>query len=239
MLQITTDAIVLHSTPYQENHRLLVLFSGEHGRLDAVAHGAQGVRGKLRSAAVPLANGEYVLSGTSRLSVVSFAPASPYYGAMSDYDAIARASFLCELCMYMVQPDQPNREAFALLSGALESLAEGGEGLDTVFVVFLLRLLDAFGFAPELNVCAECGADRGSPRFSREKGGLCCGRCAPWAPGISREVLRFLRDARAGVVGELQPEKTREAVRLLVDYACFCADRQLRSARFVLGEDTV
>ncbi|MGI5900743.1 MAG: DNA repair protein RecO [Christensenellales bacterium] len=232
MAQITTKAIVLRSLAYQDNHRILTLFSGEHGRLSAVAHGALSQRSKLRSASALFACGEYVLSSKGgRTSVRSFSPDANYFAGMSDFDITVHASYLCALCEAVIQPGQSLPGLFALLMEALSHLSYGEADPINTFDRYLLLMLDDLGFAPQIDTCASCGADRGVPKFSAARGGLCCHRCAPEAQDISRELLRFLRAARERQELSSLNESSAKALRkILTDYCHFCIDRKLKAA---------
>jgi len=231
MEKITTKALVLRSIPYLDNHRLLTLFSADLGKLSAVAHGALSVKSKLRSASALFAGGEYVLSGRDdRLSVVSFCPDGCYFGAMDDLSAATHASYLCALCDTVLQPGQPAPELFSLLMEAMAHLCYGEHSPVLVFNAYLLRMLDALGYAPELNACRVCGANKGQPKFVPDKGGLCCHRCAPGASDVSREALAFLRGARSGAIGALTEGQAVALRALLTDYCHVCIDRKLRAA---------
>ncbi len=234
MAQIITKAIVLRSLAYQDNHRLLTLFSGEHGRLSAVAHGALSQRSKLRSASALFACGEYVLSSKGgRMSVRSFSPDANYFAGISDFDITVHASYLCALCEAVIQPGQSLTGLFSLLMEALSHLTYGEDGPIVTFNRFLLLMLDELGFAPQIDFCASCGADRGVPKFSAARGGLCCHRCAPEAPDISRDMLRFLRAARERLeIPPLDESSLRNLRKILTDYCHFCIDRKIKAAEF-------
>ena len=228
-------AVVLRSIPYLEHHRLLTLFSPEKGRLTAVAHGALGAKSQLKAAAVPFASGEYVLSGNKgRLSVTSFAPDENYFGAMQDYDAIAHGSYLCAFADIVVQEEQPNPELYVLLLSSLAYLDAFPENCVNIFNSFLIRMLDCAGYAPQLDQCAVCGATRGSPRFDMYEGGLCCHRCRPQSPLITREQLAFLRDARGGAVSSLEDKSAALLKKLLIDYTHTCLDMELKAASLIV-----
>ena len=232
MSQITTKAIVLRSIPYQDNHRILTLFSRDMGKLTAVAHGVMGAKSKLRSSGALFACGEYVLTTKGeRMSVRSFSPDANYFGAMDDLDATIHASYLCALCEAVLQPGEVLSELFNLLIEAMSYLNYGNCDPVNTFNAFLLLLLDNLGYAPEINVCAVCGANKGRPKFSHAQGGLCCHRCAPESDNITRSMLRFLRTARSGEeVLPLTESEAKTLRRLLSEYCHYCIDRHLKPA---------
>ena len=232
MAQITTTAIVLSAQPYLDHHKLLTLFSPEHGKLTAVSHGCLSVKSKLRSASVPFASGEYVLSGKGeRLSVVNCRLDAEYHAAMDDYEAITHAAYLAQLCAVAVQPNQQNPELYAALLRSLAYLNYGKASSAAVFCAALLWHLDALGFAPQLTCCAVCGVTRGQPRFLAEYGGLCCANCAPDALKILREQLAFLRAARLDFteIPVLNDEFIPSLKKLLLDYCEYCVDKKLKA----------
>ena len=232
MAQITTRAIVLRSIPYQDSHRILTLFSRDLGKLTAVAHGVLGAKSKLRSCAALFACGEYVLTTRGeRMSVRSFSPDVNYFGAMDDLDATIHSSYLCALCEAALQPGESLPGLFDLLIKAMSYLNDGDYGPVNTFGAFLLLMLDDLGYAPEIDRCAICGANKGRPKFSPPNGGLCCHRCTPQADDIPRELLRFLRAVRNGEdIIPLDEGDAKLLRRLLTDYCHHCIDRRLKPA---------
>lgn len=228
---MTTQAIVLRATAYRDHHRILTLFSPQYGQLTAAAHGALGTKSKLRAASVPYASGEYVLSGASeRLSVVSFAPDAQYYGAMTDYDAIVHAGVLGAFCQCVILPDQGAPGLYALLLEALAYLNFGDYPARTVLCAYLLRMLDEAGFAPEIQRCMCCGAQRGWPMLEFESGGLCCRKCRPNACALPRGGPAFLRQVRQGQIGVLTAQDAAQLAEALLKYAQDALGQPLRAA---------
>jgi DNA repair protein RecO (recombination protein O) len=142
----------------------------------------------------------------------------------------------------MLEPNDPAEEPYELLRGAFEALEQGARPA-LLTTDFLLRLLDAVGFRPELFACVRCRAalEPVQNSLSPDDGGVLCPACGPRAVGvrpISADALKVLRHLQRGrrlgefaiVLPEPLLEQVERQVRLLVEYHL---DRRLRSPEFI------
>jgi DNA repair protein RecO (recombination protein O) len=89
-----------------------------------------------------------------------------------DLDRIARASALLEAVEQMTQDREPNPRLFAMLLGALRTLAAQDHPL--IVPSFFWKLLALEGYAPMVDACVVCGEEGGLVAFDLEEGGALC-----------------------------------------------------------------
>ncbi len=98
---------------------------------------------------------------------------------------------------------------------------------------FFLKLLAQEGFAPALDACVRCGAERNLTHLSIDDGGVTCGTCAIGTP-LSVEAQALLHLALGGQLGAVlnQPTSptTHEVDVLATRLLEHMLERRLRSA---------
>lgn len=188
MPPLHTDAIVLHAADYLESSRLLRLLTREAGVQSVVARGARSSRQRFGSATDLFAEGAAQLTvkpgrdlhALDRFDVVRARPA-----LAARLDRFTAASALAEVVLRLVH-DEASAEVFAVVAESLDRLGEAEEGVVTVALGGIWRLLAEVGFRPALDACVEChhSVERGDAvRFDPRAGGVRCAACAPAGTG--------------------------------------------------------
>ena len=156
----------------------------------------------------------------------------------ADVIRFAGASAVAELVVSHTD-QEAHPEVFMALEEALDRLAHAERSLvPTACLAGAWRIVDAFGFAPELDACARCAETLGSEevgRFDLAAGGILCGACAQGTVGprvgpIARAQIRGLLD------GALDQPVTypRRHLALLADFVAFhVAQKPLKTFRFL------
>jgi recombinational DNA repair protein (RecF pathway) len=121
-------------------------------------------------------------------------------------------------------------------------MLDGGEARAETLRVLELRVLDAVGLRPSLDVCARCGGveelDRDGQVFDVRRGGVVCAACHGDGRALSGEARRALVDAQGRSLDEsvelvLPPvvnASCRDALgALITDHL----GRQLKSVEFI------
>ena len=147
-------AIVLHARRWREQSLLLDLFTHEHGRVGAVAHGVQGAKKHtLRAALQPLQRirADYVQRG--ELAQLTHAEAGGDAPALSG-DALLAGFYLSELVLRLLPRHDAHPRLFLRFAAALDELA-ATEPLAWTLRRFERDLLDELGYALDLHRDAE------------------------------------------------------------------------------------
>jgi DNA repair protein RecO (recombination protein O) len=216
-----TEGIVLRSMRLREADRIIHLYTGAHGRVNAVVKGVRRTKSRFGGRLEPFFRVRLVLyEGRGELHTVTQAQAVEWYPRLREHGgAILAAGNACESVLRMFGDGEANAAAYNLLCPELQLLdaqphAAGAANL----LAFRLKLLLAAGFLPELAECARCGAPippatgrsaRGSAavvRFSSAAGGVICGDCGTGDGFTLDESARsFMTAALSGPLKDAPP----------------------------------
>jgi DNA repair protein RecO (recombination protein O) len=247
MPPFVTEAVILHSTDFQEKDRLVTFYGDERGKMRGVAKGAKRSRRRFGANLDLLAH--VTVRGFERpnapLVRIDGADMIDYYrGARADLMGFARACYLAEWVSGCTAERHPLPGLLGLLLRVLELLdrGKGGEGLLRIFET---RVLDLAGYGPKLDRCVVCDGDLKGPkvRFMVERGGVICGQCAGreragvW---VSLGTIRALEEAKRVELDRihrlaLTPLAVEESRMFLQAFYAYHVGRRLRSAPFLEG----
>jgi DNA repair protein RecO (recombination protein O) len=232
---------VLKRMDLGEADRILTLYTREHGKLRAVARGVRKTTSRSAGHLEPFILTELSLAVGKELDVISQAETrSAFREVREDLVLTTHAYYLAELTDSLTDDRLENREVFDALVDGFTALAERQDAR-LVVIGFLLRVLDALGYRPELRECVTCrvAIEPGSNQFSALLGGVVCPGCGPnelSARPIGTEPLKLLRYLQHS--GGFRPLSvaggvSRDAEMLLRDYAEQLVERRLRSPALI------
>ncbi len=210
-----------------------------HARRDGARRARQGGKGGLTLAT--FATGEltaFVKPHRDLHTMKDFACSRLRSGLGASVLRFAGASAVAELVVAHAD-EEPRPEIYLALEDALDGLEQVQEaGIATAALSGAWRIVEAFGFAPELEVCTRCGTPLGAEeigRFDFAAGGILCAACG--AGGAGPRVGPGARAQLHGLLaGRLDPPIThaRRHLALLSDFVAFhVAQRPLKSLRFL------
>jgi DNA repair protein RecO (recombination protein O) len=177
-----TEGVVLRSMRLREADRIVHLYTGTHGRVNAVVKGVRRTKSRFGGRLEPFFRVRLVLyEGRGELHTVTQVEAVEWYPRLREHGgAIHAAGTACESVLRVFGDGEANPAAYNLLCRELQLLdarpaAAGAANL----LAFRLKLLLAAGFLPELSDCARCGGPMGADavRFSSAAGGVICPEC--------------------------------------------------------------
>jgi len=221
----TCNAIVLRSYPIGEIHMGLTLFTEESGLLQAIAHGANSKRGKLRGLTNPFCYGTAFLYHDpvkKSTKVGDFDVQNFFIGLRENVRRYYTASLWAEVVLKSFGGGESARPLFALFVSSLSLLdAATEEMIPVTSVQFLARYLALVGHLPDTSECGSCGrpltaagsADDRPVSYSGARELFLCDRCA----GSGR--LQLPAAALAYLEKSLGYRSIAEAVRVPVDSA--------------------
>lgn len=237
-------AVVIRQRDLAEADRIVALYTGERGKLSAVAKGVKRPRSKLAGGLQLFAHVEVLLAAGRTLELVSQArPVDTFYQLRTDLRRYAHAGYAVELLDVLTEEQAADPELFDLLVTVLKGLNEGGDP-PTLVRGFELKLLTRLGYGPELETCVSCATEveGGSIGFATAEGGVLCARClrTTGVGGISVNALRALRDLVRMPLPELPRRKlsraaSEELARVMRAFVDYQLPRPLRSAAFLNG----
>jgi DNA repair protein RecO (recombination protein O) len=216
-----TEALVLRRTPVGEADWMLSLFTPGHGVLSASAGSARRASSKL--GVIDALHGlevELEIVSTSEIAKLRASKlVRPRMGILDDPARLDEATRILRWVRSTVGGGTPEASGFARVSEALDAL-DRGEPPREVVLRAGLGLLDALGYALELERCTSCGrtCPEGAPALiSPVAGGLVCRACGggPLRLEASQRV-RLAALARGASVG-LDPALVDLGGRLVDD----------------------
>lgn len=181
-----TKVIVLRNRNLGEADRVLVLFSEELGKFEAVVKGARRQRSRFVGNTQPFNYLEGLFFTGKSLDSLSQAELAHSFSMLrEDLTKFAYASFWVELVDGFLPERQEAGELFRFLLAAFIVL-EKSDDPEVLNLAFQVRLLKYLGYQPELNHCTCCGGvPEGKIFFSAEAGGLICDDCSPQYQNLS------------------------------------------------------
>lgn len=239
----TVTAVVLRSRPLGEKDRIVVLFSKEAGKLDAVAKGARQPKSKLAAVTQPFTLARFGLARGRTLGVVTQCVIEEsFYALHEDLRKMAWGAYVLELLDAATPPHQVEEELFDLLLFTLRWLVTADDP-ELVTRAFELRLLRAMGYAPALTGCAVCGRTVSEPQvaFSARMGGALCGADAAHRGQRAKISQGALRTAVALSEGEadaiqrlrLTPQVRTELRGMMNDFLTQRLEVRLKTREFL------
>ena len=188
MAEIRATGIVTRVVDYREYDRIVTILSPQIGTLQLCLRGCRKPAAKLRAAAqlfcfadfelLSRRAGHYIMTGcTVRDS---------FFALSSDVSRMRAAGTLCGIATGLFDAQEDARaDLFAALLCAITTLAYAPRvHAQEIVLVGALRLLDAGGYRPQTQSCAECGAPiaAGPAAFDPARGGVLCPGCAASDP---------------------------------------------------------
>lgn len=216
-MYLTTQALVLRITAYNETDAILTLLSGEHGKLSVKARGLRRKNSPLIAPCQLLAYGEFTLFEYRGMYTVNEARSIELFSALrKDLTALSLGTYFVQVAEVISQEDAPNPELLSLLLNSLYALSCLKLPQVQVKAVFELRSACLAGYTPDLSGCKHC-AGNNPDRFDVSEGCLECNRCkAANSAGIRLPITQSMRYA--------------------MQYICQCGPKRL--FQFRAGEET-
>lgn len=191
--------MVLRTQKLGEADRIITLFTRGRGILRAVAKGVRRTSSKFGARLEPFMVADFQCYEGRTLDTVTQASTLGAYGPKitADYDIFRAAHVVAETAEKLGEGD-PSPEQFALLIGALRTLAAGRIEPGLIRDGYLLRAMSLAGWTPGLIDCVRCGAAPapGSTHqyFAVPLGGLVCDGCrSPGIPKLDTDTVLLMR----------------------------------------------
>lgn len=233
-------ALVLRTHPLGEADRIITLLTREHGKVRAVAKGVRRTASRFGARLEPFGLIDVQLHrGRSLHTVAQVVTIETFADRITaDYARYTAAAAMLEAVDRLTdEAAEQDARGFLMLVGALRAVADGRIEPSLLLDSFLLRSLALAGWAPELRVCASCGAPGPHHAFDIAAGGLVCSACR--RPGASsvrqsvREHLIFLLAGDWPHVQEADDSIRREASTIIADVTSWHLERSVRSLGFI------
>jgi DNA repair protein RecO (recombination protein O) len=244
-----THALVLRRRDQGDADRVLTLFTPNLGKIEVIAKGVRKPTSRKAGHLEPFTHVALMIAQARTWDIVSEASTvEGFRHVRADLDAIARASYLCELVDTFGDADDDNAPLWELALWGLRTLDEMAAGQasgDRLLFLrwFELHLLNIAGFQPQFFNCLGCE----SPiqpvvnYLSLSDGGVFCPVCAQQRSeleALEADVLKMLRYLQKQEWRALQTLNVRQPIlrrveNILHRYLVLLLERRLRSTEFL------
>lgn len=240
---LRVEGVVLRHSDWGEADRLLLVYTRERGKLRALAKGVRKLRSRKAGHLEPFTRVALMLARGRDMWIVTQAETVEAYLPLRDnLLKLGQAATVLELVDRFGYEEGEDPGLYQLLTATLRRICEEEDAF-LALRYFDLRVLDLFGFRPQLFQCARCGAEIKAEDqfFSALQGGVLCPRCGtqdPTARPASVEALRFFRHIQRSNYTESKraniPAPIRsEMEQLLQYYFTYHLERKLNSPDFL------
>lgn len=199
-MYLTTRALVLRVTDYNDKDSLLTVLTPEHGKLTLKARGLRRKNSPLIAPCQLLAYGEFTLFDYRGMYTINEAQSVElFHGLRRDLTKLSLGTYFAQVAEVLSQEDMPNPELLALVLNCLYALDKLRKPEAQVKAVFELRSASLAGYTPDLSVCHVCGSES-ADRFDIAQGWLECRGCGssensgirmPITPGVL-DAMRYI-----------------------------------------------
>ncbi len=229
-MELKTDALLLRTTDYGENDKMVTLFTAERGKIGVAMKGVKKAGAKLRFAAQPFCFAEYVLAERGgRYTVTAASLHDGFYPLREDVERYYAAACVCETCDALLLDGIVNPTLLVRAVSALKEME--GASAPFALVKFLLSALTAAGYPVSAGDCPACGNKLGEKLyFDLSSGSFFCGECAVGTPA-SPSTLSLIRLAM-GEKGEMTADGVHRALKMLRAYLVYQTEEKFS----ILGE---
>lgn len=241
-MYLTTKALVLRVTDYNDKDCLLTLLTPEHGKLTAKARGLRRKNSPLIAPCQLLAYGEFTLFAYREMYTVNEAQSLElFHGLRRDLTKLSLGTYFAQVAELLSQEDLPNPELLSLVLNCLYALDKLGKPEAQVKAVFELRSAVLGGYTPDLSACRVCGS--GTPdRFDLSRGQLECHDCGtqgengirmPLTPAM-REAMRYIVFCPSSKLFsfEIVPDAMAQLSSVTEGYLCTQLERSFSTLDF-------
>lgn len=199
-MYLTTKALVLRLTDYNDRDTLLSVLTEEYGKLTIKARGLRRKNSPLIAPCQLLAYSEFTLFEYRGQYTVNEAHAIELFqGLRRDLEKLSLGTYFAQAAEVLSQEDLPNPELQSLVLNCLFALDKLEKPNTMVKSVFELRAASISGYLPNLFGCHNCG-DQSADRFDISEGHMECINCRnsgssgirmPVSPG-TLEAMRYI-----------------------------------------------
>ena len=220
MKVISVEGIVISTTDYKENSKIINIFTKDKGIIGCISKGCKNLKSKLRLLSEKLSYATFQISYRENgLSTLIDGDIIDYFiNIKSDIMKVSYLSYLTELSS-SVYKESNDDEVYNLM---IESIKKIEEGFDPKIITNILELqyLEYLGISLNLDSCVKCGSTK-VVTLSLSKGGYVCALHRTNEPIISEKALKLLRlynyvDISKITALEIE-EKVRDEISNIID----------------------
>lgn len=159
-MYLTTKALVLRVTDYNDKDSLLTVLTPEHGKLTFKARGLRRKNSPLIAPCQLLAYGEFTVFDYRGMYTINEAQSLElFHGLRRNLTKLSLGTYFVQVAEVLSQEDLPNPELLSLVLNCLYALDKLNFPELKVKAVFELRSACLAGYTPDLSGCHVCGSE--------------------------------------------------------------------------------
>jgi DNA repair protein RecO (recombination protein O) len=165
---------------FRETSLIVDFFTRDYGKISGILKGIRLEPDKFASTVEASSYNDIVFykKHTTTLHLVSACDLkNKFFNLRGSIIKAGISSFMMELILAVMQPEDKNEEIFDLTVNSLKEL-ENSNNPEKIATIFKIKMLALSGFKPHFDSCVSC-SDRimGQSKFSLSLGGLLCPKC--------------------------------------------------------------
>jgi DNA repair protein RecO (recombination protein O) len=198
MPQAHASALVLSSTPLNEQDKLVSLLTAKRGLLKAVAPGAAKIKNRFGSLLEPFTLGDFFFYWHEERELSTLTKGEikeSFFAEVSSADAIFYFYLIAEIVLKFIPPNQHDERLYKLLLAILRGRRADRLAMDWLLLYFLVWFLRSEGLLFNPGRCVSCSAgDLDRAWVRRDYRGLLCAGCkTDERLSLGREELAYMK----------------------------------------------
>lgn len=178
MESIKTRGLIIKSSDYGENNRIIKIFTSDLGIISASVYGAHSKKKGLGASCRVFLWGDIMLKETGgRYRADEIIIKEGFYPLCEDIVKLSVASYFAELVSVFLGEYNPDESVLKLILNTLFAMCYNGITEKRAKTVFELRLAMEAGYMPQTDRCSVCGASENLEYFDAEESGMLCSLC--------------------------------------------------------------
>lgn len=178
MESVVTRGLVLRSSDYLDNDRIITVLTEDKGKMTVTVKGAKSVRSRYLAGADQFCYSNFTFRKTKKyFHLTECDLIEDFYVLREDIVKVALASYFCQIAEEMSPEGIEDTEFLKLTLNALYALANDRCGMGVLKAAFEFKSAVLAGFMPELSDCAVCEGDMGEYFLDFKNGRLICRNC--------------------------------------------------------------
>ncbi|MCT2537593.1 DNA repair protein RecO [Aquibacillus koreensis] len=171
------EGIILRTQNYGETHKIVTIFTGQTGKIGAIARGAKKPKSRMAAITQPFIHGSFLIqSGRGLATIQQGEVISSLRSIREDIIKTAYATYIAELTDKLLDEKVVDVLLYKQLLKTLQWIADDKDP-EILTIIYELKMYKRAGFAPVVTRCVHCGQQEQSYSFSVAEGGFLCSRC--------------------------------------------------------------
>ena len=168
--------IVIGSIDYKEKSKIVYLYTPK-GKESILAGGAKSIKGGMFGFTNTLNYVEYIKTSSTLPKLIEYSIIDSYYDLSLSLDKMKIVTIIIQI-LNNIDDITFHSSIFNFLVFILNELKKENANNKLILLVFLVKMLSAFGAQPSFTTCVRCNSKNLPSFLSIEEGGMVCNMCS-------------------------------------------------------------